>query len=82
MWGSNSRIHGENYPQRGLKVGTIRMEVRALPLASDNYRLSIWLSDIHADYDYKPDILSFDFRPGAANDTTPERSNGTFGLAG
>ena len=71
VWGSNFRIHGENYPQRGLKVGTIRMEVRALPLASDNYRLSIWLSDIHADYDYKPDILSFDFRPGAANRYDP-----------
>jgi lipopolysaccharide transport system ATP-binding protein len=71
VWGSNSRIHAENYPQRGLKAGTIRMEAHALPLASDNYRLSIWLSDIHADYDYKQDVLSFDFRPEAANAIRP-----------
>jgi lipopolysaccharide transport system ATP-binding protein len=61
LWGSNPLFHNKNYPQRGLKVGTLRMEARALPLASDNYHLSIWLSDIHVDYDHKPDILSFNF---------------------
>jgi lipopolysaccharide transport system ATP-binding protein len=71
VWGSNSRIHAENYPQRGLKAGTIRMEAHALPLASDKYRLSIWLSDFNTDYDYKQDILSFDFRPEAANAIRP-----------
>ena len=71
LWGSNSVFHNENYPQRALKAGTLRMESRALPLASDNYRLSIWLSDSHADYDHKPDILSFDFRPRAAIATRP-----------
>jgi lipopolysaccharide transport system ATP-binding protein len=66
VWGSNPRFHNRNYPLQGFKAGVIRMEARALPLASGNYRLSIWLGDSHVDYDHKPDILSFDFLPGAA----------------
>ena len=65
LWGSNTLFHVENYPQPALNAGILRMEARGLPLASDNYRLSVWLSDSHVDYDHKPDILSFDFRPGA-----------------
>jgi lipopolysaccharide transport system ATP-binding protein len=62
VWGSNPRFDNKSYPQQGVKAGAIRMEARALPLASGNYCLSIWLGDSHIDYDYKPDILSFDFR--------------------
>jgi lipopolysaccharide transport system ATP-binding protein len=62
VFGSNPRFHNGNYPPKSLKAGTVRMEVRALPLASTNYRLSVWLGDNHVDYDRKEDILSFDFR--------------------
>ena len=63
VYGSNPRFHNGNYPPKSLKAGTVRMEVRALPLASLNYRLSVWLGDNHLNYDRKDDILSFDFRP-------------------
>jgi lipopolysaccharide transport system ATP-binding protein len=66
VYGSNPRFHNQNYPSQGLKAGVVRMEARELPLASGNYRLSIWLGDSHADYDHKADILSFDFRLEAA----------------
>jgi lipopolysaccharide transport system ATP-binding protein len=71
VWGSNTRFHGENYPQPALKNGAVRMEARGLPLASDSYHLSVWLSDIHEDYDHKPDILSFDFRPQGSDPRRP-----------
>jgi lipopolysaccharide transport system ATP-binding protein len=71
VWGSNTRFHGENYPQPSLEAGSLRMEARSLPLASGTYHLSVWLSDNIVDYDHKPDILSFDFRPGAAVEFRP-----------
>jgi lipopolysaccharide transport system ATP-binding protein len=66
VFGSNPRFHNGSYPPTSLKAGTIRMEVKALPLTSTNYRLTVWLGDNHVEYDRKKDILSFDFRPKAA----------------
>ena len=71
VWGSNSVFHDENYPQQAAKSGTLRMEARALPLAKDTYNLSIWLSDIHADYDQRADVLSFEFRPKTVHASRP-----------
>jgi hypothetical protein len=41
----------------------ISFEARDLPIAEGTYLLSLWLGDWHRDYDYKPHILSLDFRP-------------------
>jgi lipopolysaccharide transport system ATP-binding protein len=71
VFGSNPRYHNGSDPLKSLNAGTIRMEVRALPLASTNYRLSVWLGDNHADYDRKEDILSFDFHSKAGNPKRP-----------
>ena len=71
LWSSNPRHHGEGYSQPSLKAGTLRMEARSLPLVSDTYHLSAWLSDYHTDYDHKPDVLSFDFRPRSTTSARP-----------
>ena len=71
LWGSNTRFHGENYPQPVLQAGKLRMVARSLPLASGTYRLSVWLGDTHVDYDHKQDALSFEFRPHGSVATRP-----------
>src|SRR5205823_1966671 len=42
--------------------GTVICEAKSLPLAPAVYRVSVWLSDWHDDYDDRQDVLSFEFK--------------------
>jgi lipopolysaccharide transport system ATP-binding protein len=64
VWGTNGRFHPWPRTDFAVKDGTVVCEARKLPLASASYRLSVWLSDWHEDYEERPDVLSFDFRVG------------------
>jgi lipopolysaccharide transport system ATP-binding protein len=71
LFGSNPRFHRQDYSVKRLQQGVIRVEVRSLPLAPGNYRLSLWLGDWQTDYDQKPDALSFNFKPEAGHVSRP-----------
>jgi len=63
VFGSNPRIHGENFEGEITSAGSIWFEAKDLPLMQGQYFLSVWLGDWHNDYDYKPHALSIDFKP-------------------
>jgi lipopolysaccharide transport system ATP-binding protein len=61
VFGSNPRFHQTGYPSTASARGTVRLEVRNIPIAPGNYLLSAWLGDWHRDYDVKRDALRFEF---------------------
>jgi lipopolysaccharide transport system ATP-binding protein len=65
VWGTNGRVHPWERTDFAVARGTVLCEAKSLPLAPSSYRVSVWLSDWHEDYDLKRDVLSFEFRMDA-----------------
>jgi lipopolysaccharide transport system ATP-binding protein len=66
--GTNTRMHSHGYKRSRAKSGVLVCRIPHLPLHSGDYELSIWLADMHQDYDAELGILMFhfaspDFRP-------------------
>jgi len=62
VWGTDGKFHPWERTDFAVASGTVRCEARSLPLAASTYRVSVWLSDWHAHYEEKPNVISFDFR--------------------
>jgi lipopolysaccharide transport system ATP-binding protein len=62
VWGTNGRFHPWERTDFAVAQGTVICEAKSLPLAPAVYRVSVWLSDWHDDYDAKQDALSFEFK--------------------
>ena len=75
VYGSNPRFHGTGYNSGKMSRGTISFKVEDLPLCGGHYRLSVWLGDWQGDYDYRPDILAFEFKNGEAPPNRPSSDN-------
>jgi lipopolysaccharide transport system ATP-binding protein len=71
VWGTNGRFHPWEKTDFGRAEGTVICEARALPLAPGSYRMTVWLSDWHADYEERQDVLSFDFNRDADGPRRP-----------
>jgi len=65
VWGTNGRFHPWGRTDFAVAKGTVLCEAKRLPLAPSSYRLSVWLSDWHQDYQERADILTFNFRVDA-----------------
>ena len=65
VWGTNGRFHPWERTDFAVAKGTVLCEAKSLPLAPSSYRVSVFLSDWHEDYDEKLDVLSFEFRMDA-----------------
>jgi lipopolysaccharide transport system ATP-binding protein len=74
VWGTNARIHPVAEGVRGITKGVLRCEARALPVASGDYVISVWLGDWQQDYDSKLDILSFNIGSAGSSDLRPSSS--------
>jgi lipopolysaccharide transport system ATP-binding protein len=66
--GTNTRMHPHGYDRRRAKTGVLVCRIPNLPLHSGEYGVSVWLADMHQDYDAELGILMFhysspDFRP-------------------
>ena len=64
-------MHPEAWPGLGITEGVLTCQARRLPLAPGAYTLSVWLAGWHENYDYKPDLLRFVFRPNEENASRP-----------
>jgi hypothetical protein len=56
-------MHPEDFDSRRLRAGTARVEVPDLPLHPGQYRASVFIAEQGAPYDYRRDVLSFEFVP-------------------
>jgi lipopolysaccharide transport system ATP-binding protein len=66
--GTNTRMHQDGYVRRRAKSGVLVCRIPQLPLHSGEYGVSVWLADMHQNYDVQLGILMFhfsspDFRP-------------------
>ena len=66
--GTNTHMHPEGYQRRSANSGVLVCRIPQLPLHSGDYGVSVWLSDMHQNYDVERGIVVFhfsspDFRP-------------------
>lgn len=59
--GSNPRFHSQDFNAQKLSAGVATMTMKNIPLHSGSYKISIWLSDCHQDFDVKTDVLTFEY---------------------
>jgi len=57
IWGTNGRFHPSQPQGAQASSGTLKCEARNLPLASDLYLASVWLSDWNTNYDNRLDPI-------------------------
>jgi lipopolysaccharide transport system ATP-binding protein len=63
VFASDALMHPEGFNHQSLETGTARVFVPGLPLHPGEYRASVFLAEQGGPYDYRRDVLSFDFMP-------------------
>ncbi|MBC8097626.1 MAG: ABC transporter ATP-binding protein, partial [Akkermansiaceae bacterium] len=63
VFATDALMHPEHFTPQHLSSGTARVVVRDLPLHPGEYRVSVFLAEQGAPYDYRRDVLTFDFMP-------------------
>lgn len=61
IFGTNPRIHNENYIEVSTINGISELFVPNIPLHTGTYKMSVWLGDKNTDYDFKQDAIYFEF---------------------
>ncbi|MGD9614959.1 MAG: ABC transporter ATP-binding protein [Alphaproteobacteria bacterium] len=72
VWGSNGRFHPSEAMQSHGFRGALTCVCPLLPLMPSRYSISVWLGDRYEDFDYKRNVLSFQFRENSASALRPE----------
>ena len=70
-------MHPDGFVPTPAREGVLVCRIPRLPLHSGHYGVSVWLADMHQDYDVQHDILSFHFAsPDFRTDAPPVSSIG------
>jgi lipopolysaccharide transport system ATP-binding protein len=79
--GTNARMHPDGFVRTPARDGVLICRIPRLPLHSGHYGVSVWLGDMHQDYDAQHDVLSFHFAsPDFRTDAPPVSSIGPYNV--
>jgi lipopolysaccharide transport system ATP-binding protein len=61
VFGSNPRIHSEEFHGKESKEGIVSVSVKNISLYSGYYSISVWLGDFDTNYDYQDSAINFNY---------------------
>ncbi len=72
VFGTNARIHSNEFNPLKIKQGYSELIINNLPLHTGSYKISLWLGDKTLDFEERLDIIYFDFVNTKVDSNAPD----------